>query len=169
MVLFLDWQWCTTRRATSSDKPKAGRLASYVTSGCFRALRCSNQKHLGTNYVWLRLETQPILQTIVSLKYQLSWQCCQPILPSRSVLSYLLHSFFWLRMAVMSSHSPQSLIFQVICLASQATGPQLPHLGRAFTDVQEMRQVIWQACVMGWEVGWTIIELNHELLFFWRW
>lgn len=57
-----------------------------------------------------------------------------------------------------------SVIFQVICLASQATGPQLPHMGRAFTDVQEMRQVIWQAFVMGWEVGWTIIELNHELL-----
>ena len=51
------------------------------------------------------------------------------------------------------SFAVMSVIFQVICLASQATGPQLPHMGRAFTDVQEMRQVIWQAFVMGWEVG----------------
>jgi len=57
------------------------------------------------------------------------------------------------------------------CAQSKATpekGDKLPHLGRAFTDAQELRQVIWLLISCGtWDVKTQKVSSNLNLCFAW--
>ena len=109
------WQLCTRRNQTCSKIPSAGDTRSSGTFACYPGLRCGSLMYLVKTCFPMGIK--PNLLTPCSLLFL------------HDVFAF---NVFNLQKKIVEASLPNQL---------EARSSSAPHLGRAFTDAQELRQV----------------------------